>query len=143
MEEEKMKPGFEDAFSDLQSEYISLCMEYAEGQAEEVFAYVYRTETLRMFNAFFRSGGRVLSAGQLPSSCSDDEFLELGRSDISKLERICSEYEAETPNEIKMHYDVSTGRFDAHISYENYSVKNKTTPMEVFLRWFREERSKG
>ena len=36
-----MKKGYEDAFSDLQSEYISLCLEYAEGKAEEVFAYLW------------------------------------------------------------------------------------------------------
>ena len=30
-----MKPGYEDALTDLQSEYISLCLEYAEGTAEE------------------------------------------------------------------------------------------------------------
>ena len=34
-----MKQGYEDAFMDLQSDYISLCLEYAEGHAEEVFAY--------------------------------------------------------------------------------------------------------
>lgn len=84
-----MKPGYEDALTDLQSEYISLCLEYAEGMAEEVFAYLYRTNTMRMFNAFFRSDGKILAASQLPSSCSDEEFLDLGRDDISKLEALC------------------------------------------------------
>ena len=120
-----MKQNFENAFSSVQSDYISLCLEYAEGKAEEIFCYVYSTETMRMFNAFFRSGDKILTANQMPSSCSDDEFLEMGRKDISKLEEVCKEFEAERPNELKMHYDVRTGKFDARVSYENYSIKNK------------------
>ena len=38
--ENRMKQGYEDAFSDSLSEYISLCLEYAEGKAEEIFAYI-------------------------------------------------------------------------------------------------------
>ena len=137
-----MKPGYEDALTDLQSEYISLCLEYAEGTAEEVFAYIYRTNTMRMFNAFFRSDGKILAASQLPSSCSDEEFLDLGRDDISKLEALCEKYEAPVPNEIKMQYNAKTGKFDAHMSYEDYSVKDKTTPMTVFMNWLKEEGAK-
>ena len=137
-----MKPGYEDAFTDVQSDYISLCLEYAEGKAEEVFAYLYRTDTMRMFNAFFRVDGKILAASQLDTTCSDDEFMQVGRDDVTRLERVCQEFEAPTPNEIKMHYDVKTGEYDAAIAYEDYSVKNKTTPMEVFMTWLKEERQK-
>lgn len=137
-----MKQGYEDAFMDLQSDYISLCLEYAEGQAEEVFAYLYRTETMRMFNAFFRSGGKILAASQMPTTCNDEEFMQVGRDDISRLEEICHEYEAAPPNEIRMHYDVKTGRYDADVSYEDYSIKDKVTPMQVFMKWLKEEKQK-
>lgn len=137
-----MKQGYEDVFSKLQSEYISLCLEYAEGKAEEVYAYLYRTDTMRMFNAFFRSGGRILAASQMQTTCNDEEFMEAGRDDISKLEEICREYEAELPNELKMHYDVKTGKYEANVSYENYSIKDKVTPMQVFMKWLKEEREK-
>ena len=137
-----MKQGYEDAFSDLLSEYISLCLEYTEGKAEEIFAYIYRTGTMRMFNAFFRSEGKIVSASQLDTTCNDDEFLQTGRNDISRLEEICAEYEAALPNEIKMHYDVKTGEYDSDISYENYSIKNRVTPMQVFMSWLKEEKNK-
>ncbi len=137
-----MKPGYEEAFSNLQSDYISLCLEYAEGKAEEVFAYLYRTETMRMFNVFFRSDGKILAASQLVTSCNDEELMETGRNDISKLEEICSEYEAAVPNEIRMHYDVKTGKYDAEVAYEDYSIKDKVTPFQVFMNWLKEERVK-
>ena len=137
-----MKPGYEDALSGLMTDYVSLCMEYAEGHAQEVFAYVYRTGTMRMFNAFFRSDGKILAASQLPSSCSDEEFLEVGRNDITRLEDICREYEANTPNEIRMYYNAGTGEFHSDISYEDYSIKDKVTPMEVFMGWLKEEKAR-
>ena len=65
-----------------------------------------------------------------------------GRDDISRLEEVCREYEAEVPNELKMHYDANTGKYDADISYEDYSIKDKVTPMQVFMGWIREERAK-
>lgn len=48
-----MKTGYEDALSEYQTNCVQLCLEYAEGNAEEIFIYMYRTETLRMFNVFF------------------------------------------------------------------------------------------
>lgn len=137
-----MKPGYEEAFSNLQSDYISLCLEYAEGKVEEVFAYLYRTETMRMFNVFFRSNGKILAASQLVTSCNDEELMETGRNDISKLEEICSEYEAAVPNEIRMHYDVKNGKYDAEVSYEDYSIKDNVTPFQVFMKWLKEEKGK-
>lgn len=61
---------------------------------------------------------------------------------ISELEHICREYEVETPNEIKIHYDVSSRKMDATISYEDYSIKDKVTPFEVFIKWYKYERSR-
>ncbi len=137
-----MKTGYEDALSEYQTNCVQLCLEYAEGNAEEIFIYMYRTETLRMFNVFFKSKGNIVSANQLDTSCSDDELLEVGRNDISELEHICREYEVETPNEIKIHYDVSSRKMDATISYEDYSIKDKVTPFEVFIKWYKYERSR-
>ena len=136
-----MKEGFEDAFSEVQSEIVSLCLEYAEGKAEKIFVYIYRTETMRMFNAFFKSEGKILAASQLPSTCSDDEFTDVGRNDISKIEEVCREYDAQIPNELKLYYDVTTHKFHAEISYEDYSVKGKVTPFEVFMAWLRKEKN--
>ena len=135
-----MKEGFEKVFTDVQADYISLCLEYAENDADEVFAYVYQTPGMRMFNAFFRRDGKILSAGQLGSEQQSDEFLETGRNDISRLLDVCERYEHPCPNEMKLYYNVRTKRFNAKCGYEDYSVKNKVTPFEVFLAWLRSEK---
>ena len=88
-----------------------------------------------------KSEGKILAASQQPSTCSDDEFIDVGRNDISKIEDVCREYDAPIPNELKLCYDVRTCKFDADISYEDYSVKGKVTPFEVFMTWLRKEKN--
>lgn len=37
-----MIKGFEDAFTDLQSEFVSLCMEYTNGSVDKIYIYIYQ-----------------------------------------------------------------------------------------------------
>ena len=46
-----MIKGFEDAFTDLQSEFVSLCMEYTNGSVDKIYIYIYQDTTQKMFNA--------------------------------------------------------------------------------------------
>ena len=32
--------GFEDAFTDLQAEFVSLCMEYTNGNVDKIYRYI-------------------------------------------------------------------------------------------------------
>ena len=135
-----MKEGFEDVFMDLQSDYISLCLEFA-GSADKVYAYLYQSPQVRMFNAFFLTGGTIKSAGEIPSDVDVDEFLQVGRDDVDRLLAVCAEYGHEAPHELRMVYDVGTGRYDATYGYEDYAVRRKTSCMQEFMAWFRAERA--
>ena len=48
-----MIKGFEDAFTDLQSEFVSLCMEYTNESVDKIYIYIYQSDTQIFFNAFF------------------------------------------------------------------------------------------
>lgn len=43
--------GFEDAFTDLQAEFVSLCMEYTNGNVDKIYIYIYQDTSQKMFNA--------------------------------------------------------------------------------------------
>lgn len=58
-----MIKGFEDAFTDLQSEFVSLCMEYTNGSVDKIYIYIYQDTSQKMFNAIFVKGKRVIPAG--------------------------------------------------------------------------------
>ena len=53
-----MIKGFEDAFTDLQSEFVSLCMEYTNGSVDKIYIYIYQDTSQKMFNAIFVKGDR-------------------------------------------------------------------------------------
>ena len=42
-----MIKGFEDAFTDLQSEFVSLCMEYTNESVDKIYIYIYQDTSER------------------------------------------------------------------------------------------------
>lgn len=135
-----MKKGFEDAFMEVQSGLISLCIEAVPSVVDKVFAYASIEEKSQMFNAFFLSGGEVKTINQLTSDKGlMRRFLQLGTGDLSKVREICTTYEAPLPTEMKLYYDVKTKKFDAKYKYE--SVCNESTGIsagEIFIAWMDE-----
>ena len=84
---------FEDAFTDLQSEFVSLCMEYTGGCVDKIYIYIYQDASQKMFNAIFVKGDRVIPAGNFADDEASDEFLSIGTKDISKLVELCDMYQ--------------------------------------------------
>ena len=50
-----MIKGFEDAFTDLQSEFVSLCMEYTNGSVDKIYIYILKAIFQLYKIYFFRS----------------------------------------------------------------------------------------
>ena len=67
-----MKQGYEDVFSELQSDYISLCLEYAENKAEEASESAETSETAQE------------SAGE--EAVSDDPAENFSAEEIAEAE---------------------------------------------------------
>ena len=107
-----MIKGFEDAFTDLQSEFVSLCMEYTNGSVDKIYIYIYQDTSQKMFNAIFVKGKRVIPAGNFADDEASDEFLSIGIKDIDKLVELCDMYQCKGPNEYKLEFDVATHKFD-------------------------------
>ena len=64
-----MIKGFEDAFTDLQSEFVSLCMEYTNGSVDKIYIYIYQDTSQKMFNAIFVKGQNVMYKRQECYTC--------------------------------------------------------------------------
>lgn len=131
---------FEDNFMDLQSEFISLCLELTEQKVDKIYAYCSIEAKSRMFNAFFEVGGEIKTANQLGINNSlVNQFLRVGTHDLPKFSQLCESYGVPTPTEIKMQYDTESGKFDAAYKYD--VVCSETTGIsagEVFMNWFDE-----
>ena len=133
--------SFEDAFTDLQSEFVSLCMEYTNGSVDKIYIYIYQDESQKMFNAFFVKGKSVIPAGNFADDEASDEFLSIGTKDINKLVELCYMYQQKCPNEYKLEFNIDTHKFYASYRYENYT-KSGISPVSELMSWYGEIKEK-
>lgn len=127
---------FEDEFTDIQSGLISLCLELTDSQVDTVFAYCGIEDHSFMFNSFFEKDGKILSARQAATDVSlVKEFLRVGTHDLENFKSVCTKWNKPIPRQIKMIYDVKTGKFDANISYES-RIPYELEGGNVFKEWF-------
>lgn len=138
-----MSKLFEDEFMDLQSGLISLCIEVVEQKKiNKIYAYCSNEKYSKMFNAFFEVDGEIKTLDELgiPSGLTF-QFLKTGTEDLTKLDTMCTKYNMPSPTEIKLYYDVETGKLDAKYKYEEVcSAKTGKSAGEVFFEWYTEMR---
>ena len=131
---------FEDEFMDVQSAIISLCLELVKNKADKVYAYGSLEKKTTFFNAFFQVEGSVRTINTLDNKKETAwRFLDLGMSDLEKIRAVCDRYGMPTPTEMKMVYDVATGKYDASYLYEEVcSPETGKESTEVFMNWVSE-----
>ena len=136
--------GFEDAFTNAQADYISLCMEFAQiGQidVDVVYGFIYQVPGMKTFNVFFKVGEEIKSIDDIGSDELIDRFFDRGYEDVTKLLEVCGRYEHKCPNQIKMIYNAKTKAFDAEYTYAD-SAFDDVDPDEIFFGWMDEERDR-
>ena len=143
-----MQEGFEEKFMEIQSGLISLCLELTQGKVDKIYAYASVERKSLMFNAFFEKHGEIITLFQLenilniPDKVSWD-FLKIGTNDLDKIRKLCEQYEAQTPREMKMYYDVKTGKYNADYRYEEVcSPETDLSAGMVFDAWLDEVKNK-
>lgn len=136
-----MKKIFEDAFMELQSEYVSLCLELLGNTVEKVYIYLSIEDKSQMFNVFVKKSNTIQTLNQVVSDRALlMRFLKLGTDDIEKIQSLCKQYKVSTPTELKMTYDVKTGGYSADYQYK--PVCTDVSSGEVFMKWVSLERER-
>lgn len=140
-----MKKVFEDEFMDLQSEFVSLCLELVGKSVDKIYLYISIEKKSKMFNTFFEVNREVKTLNQL--GLGNDlimQFLRLGTGDIDKVKQVCDAHGMKIPTEMKMCYEVNTGRYNVDCKYESVcSVKTGVSAGEVFMKWIQEIKEKA
>lgn len=141
MSDEKSKV-FEDEFMEVQSGLISLCMEFiGENEVDKVYAYGSIEDGSYSFNAFFEVNGENKKPKAFePQVQKIYKFLNVGTLELANIEDVCTQYNKPIPTEIKMYYDVKTGKFNADYKYEPVCVDKSAG--EVFDEWMEEYKNK-
>ena len=137
---------------DIQSDMISLSLEYVENKAETVFIYVVLEDGLVSFDVFYKIGGFISEKSDVNKylsekiNDSDDiqfSLLEYGIEDAEKIEVLFKENSKEVPTEIRLVFDVKNNSLKSNYIYDAMYEKNEDLSVsDVFEAWIQEEKSK-
>ena len=143
---------FEDQLMEIQSDMISLSLEYVENKAEIVYIYVVLEDGLVSFDVFYKIGGFISEKSDVNEylsekiNDSDDiqfQLLEYGIEDAEKIEVLFKENSKEVPTEIRLVYDVKNNSLKSNYIYDAMYEKNEDLSVsDVFEAWIQEEKSK-
>ena len=143
---------FEDQLMEIQSDMISLSLEYVENKAEIVYIYVVLEDGLVSFDVFYKIGGFISEKSDVNEylsekiNDSDDiqfSLLEYGIEDAEKIEVLFKENSKEVPTEIRLVYDVKNNSLKSNYIYDAMYEKNEDLSVsDVFETWIQEEKFK-
>ena len=143
---------FEDQLMEIQSDMISLSLEYVENKAEIVYIYVVLEDGLVSFDVFYKIGGFISEKSDVNEylsekiNDSDDiqfSLLEYGIEDAEKIEVLFEENSKEVPTEIRLVFDVKNNSLKSNYRYDAMYEKNEDLSVsDVFEAWIQEEKSK-
>ncbi|GAA0110429.1 MULTISPECIES: hypothetical protein [Clostridium] len=144
-----MSKVFEDYFSELQADMVSICLEYVENRAQKIFIYCSFEEGLVSSDFFYKVANSVLERHKLNDIVNEGQekynidvdrqmaVMDIINEDIEKIYKLCKEYKREMPTEIKLIYDVDKnsleGEYKYDIVYSNDPVK---TADDIAMEWF-------
>ena len=133
-----MIKGFEDAFTDLQSEFVSLCMEYTNESVDKIYIYIYQSDTQIFFNAFFAKDKKIYLLNDWFDDDQINDFFDCGVEDVDNIVEVCDTYDGKCPYEFKLSYNVKTKSFDAKYNYDDIAMENDVDLVDIYKEWQKE-----
>lgn len=144
-----MNRVFEDYFSELQADMVSICLEYVENRAQKIFIYCSFEEGLVASDFFYKVANCILERhklndvvyeGQEKYNVSTDRQLavmDIINQDIEEINKLCKEYKKDMPTEMKLIYDVEKNSLKAEYRYDLvYSNDPVKTADDIAMEWF-------
>ena len=145
---------FEDRFSELQADMISICMEYVEDRADKVYLYGSCEEGMISSSFFYLINNKYVESHKVNDALENGDerydvsterqftVLNIINDDIEKIEELCKEYERDTPTELKLIYDVKSGGFQAKYKYDLVHTNDDIKTASDFAdEWFEDIKS--
>jgi hypothetical protein len=142
---------FEDRFSELQADMISICMEYVEDRAEKVYVYASSEEGIISSSFFYLINNKYVKSHKLNDALENGDerydvstergfmVLDIINDNVEKIEELCKEYERYMPTEMKLIYDVKSGNFKSEYKYDLvYTNDDIKTADHIADEWFEE-----
>ena len=150
-----MEKVFEDYFSELQADMVSICLEYVEKRAEIIYIYCSFESNMISSGFFYKVNGKIVKKHKLNDAIATDEkeydvsiarqkgAVTVINDDIKALKNLCEKYHREMPTQIKLVYDIKNNKLSADCGYDLYYSNHKTKlPDDILEEWFQLEKDK-
>lgn len=145
-----MSKVFENYFSELQADMVSICLEYVDDRAEKIYIYCSCEERVLSSDFFYCIEGKIKERHKLNDDMNKDNnyiyntsperqdaVLDILIEDIKKMMLLCNECKREMPTEIKLIYDVEKNSLKAEYKYDLvYSNDPVKTADDIAMEWF-------
>jgi hypothetical protein len=146
---------FEDYFSELQEDMVSICLEYVEKRADKIYIYCSFEGNMLSSGFFYKVYGEIVKKNKLNDAliAGQKEYdvsvarqkgvINIINDDIKALRKLCEEYQKEMPTQIKLIYEVTTNKLNADYSYELIFSNHKSkTAYDVMEEWYKSEKER-
>jgi vacuolar-type H+-ATPase subunit F/Vma7 len=146
-----MTKVFEDYFSELQADMVSICLEYVNNKADKIFIYASNEFGQFTSDVFYKINNCVVEKHRLNSAVQNEDsqhiynvskerqvaVLNICNDNLRKIKDLCQENNREMPTEMKLIYDVPQNNLKAQYSYEiKYTNDPVKTAGHIFDEWF-------
>jgi hypothetical protein len=144
---------FEDYFSELQADMVSICLEYVFERANKIYIYCSHEEGLVSNDFFYNINGKVVERHKLNDALVNEEgnanfsydisvdrqkaVVKIINQNIKELIKLCRKYDREMPTEIKIVYDVQANKLAADYKYDLVHTNDSNKTASSIARiWF-------
>jgi len=148
-----MEKVFEDYFSELQADMVSICLEYASKKADMIYIYCSSEANIISSNFFYCINGILVRKHKLNEALNAYEkgslydtsgnrqsaALNFINEDIEKIKELCEKYKRKMPTEMKLIYNVKKNSLVSNYKYDLvYSTDAEKTADNAVNEWFDE-----
>lgn len=138
---------FEDYFSELQTDMVSICLEYVGDKGDDIYIYCSCENNVYSVGYFYKINGKLKERHKINEELPNCDVsvnrqqavMKILMDDLEKIKEICNEFDRPMPTEIKMVYDIKRNSLNAKYQYDLvYSNDNKKTADDIEEAWFEE-----
>lgn len=142
-----MAKVFEDYFSELQADMVSIALEYVDKRADYIYIYCSDENNFQAFDVFYQISGQVIKKSQLNTINTNYDvsinrqkvMINIGMEDLRSINKLFYDHNREMPTEIKLIYDVKNNKLNCEYSYDlKFSNSETLTASHIFDQWFNE-----
>ena len=136
---------FEDYFSELQTDMVAICLEYAHDKADNVYIYCSIEDNMFSVGFFYKINGKILKRHEINKENPEcdvtvgmqKQVMQILMDDLKKIQEKFIQFDREMPTEMKLIYDVNTNKMSADYNYEKaISGDSSITAYDMEKKWF-------